>query len=105
MTTINELLVGVERLADLTTFIHNAVHEVLIAGDGHCKHYEGTVCLDLPSFFEMQEKAPQVILKIACYVIGPGRSNSWSGNNVAECIDKAISDIERWIEEEEDHEG
>ena len=89
---------GIENLPFFISFVHQAVHAALLE-DGHCKSYEGTVSVIYPSFFEMQDK-PQVTLQLDCYVLGPGRSKTWSGTSIQACIDEAVADVRRWIEED-----
>jgi len=106
MGKYSDLFVGMDSLQEFIVYVHDAVHTVLIAGDGHCKSYEGSVSVHFPSFFEMTDPnhQPPVTLKLACYVLGPSRSYYWESTNVAGCIEQARTDIEGWLAEEAEDE-
>lgn len=63
-----------------------------ISIDGHHKRYEGTFEVVLPGRFDNEYK-----LHLSCYVVGPGRGQTWSGTSLSECLDKAEHDMEEWF--------
>ncbi len=78
-----------------------------LAEDPHCKPYEGTWTLSAPSYFE-RTTAPDTpwltprlgwTITLACYLIGPARGYEWHGSTLAEALDAAFADVERWIAE------
>ena len=70
--------------------------------DGHCKSYEGTFEIRMPSYFEDShnpQNGDEWTLALHCYVIGPSRHYEWQGKTMAEAISKAEKDINQWCAE------
>lgn len=62
-------------------------------GDGG-KSYEGSFSFHYPSVF-----GDDYSLELGCYIVGPSRHYTWSGNNFEQCIDKADTEIRSWFNE------
>lgn len=70
--------------------------------DPYCKSYEGTFewCVSFPSYFEDEEgtqEADFCILRLHCYVLGPGRHYKWYGATPEEALNRAEKEIEAWL--------
>lgn len=74
--------------------------------DSTCKSYEGTfeIFVSYPDYFdrEYDNKSDQpdfYIIRLHCYVLGPGRHYEWKGRTLKNALDKAEKDINQWIRE------
>lgn len=80
-------------LDDFTDWLHAEIHAAL-RRDPHCKHYEGTMRIEISDAFVPRE----VTLTLLMYVIAPDRrEHVWHGATVAECCDKARAEIGEWL--------
>ena len=71
---------------------------------GH-KSYEGTweLSVTYPSYFESDgftAKPDSYCVTLHCYVLGPGRHYDWFGKSWLEALQRARSDIQKWIKGE-----
>jgi hypothetical protein len=85
-------------LARFRERLHDAVNRSL-ALDGHCKSYEGAIEICTPSVFD-----DEWIVKVHCYVLGPHRHYSFTGNRFEIALNKADEELTSWIVELEDDE-
>lgn len=89
----SEVLRFVELRDELFTAIKDA-----LAGDGHCKSYEGAFTVRLPNYHEQDDQGAWQIA-LDCYVIGPNRHYYWNGDSFADALQQAEKDIRKWIAE------
>lgn len=72
-----------------------------LAIDSYCKSYEGAfeVLQLYTDYFEDNNAiaAPEVIIRLHCYVLGPARHYEWKGKTFEEALAKAEYDISDWI--------
>lgn len=62
--------------------------------EGSHKSYEGAIRVCLPSYF-----GGDYFVELDCYVLGPSRHYEWAGETLLEAIDKAMSDVKKWVKE------
>lgn len=74
--------------------------------ENSCKSYEGTfeILVGYPDYFdrEYDNKPDQpdfYLIRLHCYVLGPGRHYEWKGRTLKNALDKAEKDINQWIRE------
>ncbi len=72
-----------------------------LAIDDHCKPYEGAVAIRLPNYFDDRDGSQRITITLDCYVIGPLRHYSWSGDSFVSVAVEAVRDINSWCDEHE----
>ena len=93
-----------KRFLTLQRRVMQAIRRELEA-DCHCKGYEGTfeLIVGYPSYFDCTfDDAPVnepnfYMIKLHCYVLGPGRHYEWRGSTFESALNKCEADINSWI--------
>ena len=74
--------------------------------DNSCKSYEGTfeILVSYPDYFDQEydnkpDQPDFYLIRLHCYVLGPGRHYEWKGRTLKNALDKAEKDINQWIRE------
>lgn len=74
--------------------------------DNSCKSYEGTfeILVRYPDYFDQEydnkpDQPDFYLIRLHCYVLGPGRHYEWKGRTLKNALDKAEKDINQWIRE------
>lgn len=85
------MILGLEyiRFYELRQKLFNMIKESLDE-DGHCKHYEGELHIEIifPNYFATKKEEPTYCIHLDCYLIGPSRHYDWYGKTLTECLDK-----------------
>ena len=70
----------------------------------YCKSYEGTfeILVSYPDYFDWEDdnnpdQPNFFLIRMHCYVLGPGRHYEWRGRTLKNALDKAEKDINQWI--------
>lgn len=104
--TGESLAADLARFARLVDTLDRYIRESL-AEDGHCKPYEGSWRLNMPSYFE-RTTAPDTpwlwvrdgwSIELDCYLIGPHRHYEWNAPTLSEALAMAEAEVTRWIAE------
>lgn len=88
--------------------VMNAIR-IELEKDNSCKSYEGTfeILVSYPDYFERtyenkQDEPNIYIIRLHCYVLGPGRHYEWIGATFKEALDKCEEDIKEWTVSDEE---
>ena len=99
-----------KRFISLRRRVMQAIHRELELDDS-CKIYEGTfeILVSYPNYFDLKydnkpDKPDFYIIRLHCYVLGPGRHYEWRGRTLKNALDKAEKDINKWIREDDNGE-
>lgn len=92
-----------KRFLTMRRRVMNAIR-IELEEDPCCKSYEGTfeILVSYPDYFERTYENKQddpnfYIIRLHCYVLGPGRHYEWRGKTFKEALDKCEKDINEWI--------
>ena len=99
-----------KRFIALRRRVMQAIHRELELND-YCKFYEGTfeIFVSYPNYFDREydnkpDEPDFYIIRLHCYVLGPGRHYEWRGSTLKNALDKAEKDINKWIREDDNGE-
>lgn len=102
MTDFNQIKERFDALRKLTMDAIGRELEIDCCG----KSYEGAfeILVSYPDYFdrEYDNKPDQpdfYLIRLHCYVLGPGRHYEWKGRTLKNALDKAEMDINQWIRE------
>lgn len=87
--------VAMDRLAALRKRLFTAIEQTLSV-EGHCKSYEGTFSIVLPSYFEDRDGAVWGVT-LDLYVIGPHRHYAWDGPTLDAAVVEADAEVSKWL--------
>lgn len=93
----NELADGFVRLANYRQKLFAEIARAIDVYE-HWKSYEGEIALRMPGALT----AEKFVLAVLCYVAaenGSERQFVYEGRSLAECVDLAEADLQKWIQE------
>lgn len=116
MVYMSEKPYGMPREEDWTRFLSlraDVFKEIArqLEIDGHCKSYEGCFEISFPNYFDeagrragRDDFPPNTHvddwgITLHCYLLGPGRHHTWTGDSFEQCLDRCEPEIRKWISE------
>ncbi len=70
--------------------------------DSYSKSYEGILSIHFPNYFEDMSRCSEVSIELGCYVLGPHRRHTWTGETFDEAMNLMAETLCEWEETLED---